>query len=46
VLFSPDGRFLITTMQEQALHGWRLADGQHMDGQHMRMSAIPGARAL
>jgi WD40 repeat protein len=35
-LFSPDGRFLITTMQEQALHGWRLADGQHM-----RMSGYP-----
>jgi WD40 repeat protein len=23
---SPDGRFLITSMQEAALHGWRLAD--------------------
>ena len=30
VIFSPDGRFLVTTMQEQALHGWRLSDGQHM----------------
>ena len=36
VLFSPDGRFLITSMQESALHGWRLADGQHM-----RMSGYP-----
>jgi len=27
---SPDGRFLITTMQEPMLHGWRLADGKHM----------------
>jgi WD40 repeat protein len=27
---SPDGRFLVTTMQEPMLHGWRLADGQHM----------------
>ncbi len=36
VMFSPDGRFLITTMQEPALHGWRLADGQHM-----RMSGYP-----
>lgn len=35
-LFSPDGRFLITTMQESTLHGWRLADGQHM-----RMSGYP-----
>src|SRR5262249_50705860 len=34
--FSPDGRFLITTMQEPALHGWRLADGQDM-----RMSGYP-----
>lgn len=36
VLFSPDGRFLVTTMQEPALHGWRLSDGQHM-----RMSGYP-----
>ncbi|HXW48178.1 MAG TPA: WD40 repeat domain-containing protein [Xanthobacteraceae bacterium] len=27
---SPDGCFLVTTMQEPMLHGWRLADGQHM----------------
>jgi WD40 repeat protein len=26
----PDGRFLVTTMQEPMLHGWRLADRQHM----------------
>jgi WD40 repeat protein len=30
VKFSPDGRFLTTAMQEPALHGWRLADRQHM----------------
>jgi WD40 repeat protein len=30
VAFSPDSRFLITTMHEPALHGWRLADAQHM----------------
>lgn len=35
-MFSPDGRFLVTTMQEPALHGWRLSDGQHM-----RMSGYP-----
>ncbi len=35
-MFSPDGRFFVTTMQEPALHGWRLADGQHM-----RMSGYP-----
>jgi WD40 repeat protein len=27
---SPDGRFLVTTMQEPMLHGWRLIDRQHM----------------
>jgi WD40 repeat protein len=30
VAFSPDGRFLVTAMQEATLHGWRLADGKHM----------------
>jgi WD40 repeat protein len=30
VIVSPDGRFLVTTMQEPMLHGWRLADGKHM----------------
>ena len=35
---SPDGRFLVTAMQEPTLHGWRLAD--HKD---MRMSGY-GAR--
>jgi WD40 repeat protein len=34
--FSPDGRFLVTLMQEPALHGWRLADAQDM-----RMSGYP-----
>jgi WD40 repeat protein len=28
--FSPDGRFLITAMQENALHGWRLSDAKDM----------------
>jgi len=36
ITFSPDGNFLVTTMQENALHGWRLADGQHM-----RMTGYP-----
>ena len=26
-VFSPDGRFVVSAMQEPALHGWRLADG-------------------
>ena len=30
VAFSPDGKFLVTTMQEPTLHGWRLADAKHM----------------
>jgi WD40 repeat protein len=30
VTISPDGRFLVTAMQEPTLHGWRIADGQHM----------------
>jgi WD40 repeat protein len=38
VAFSPDGRFLVTAMQEPALHGWRLSDGKDM-----RMSGY-GAR--
>ena len=29
-LFSPDGRYLMTAMQENALHGWRLEDAQDM----------------
>jgi WD40 repeat protein len=35
-IWSPDGKFLITTMQEPAMHGWRLADNKHM-----RMSGYP-----
>jgi WD40 repeat protein len=30
VIFSPDGKFLVTAMQESTLHGWRLADAKHM----------------
>src|SRR5438105_13387478 len=37
VVFSPDNKFLVTTMHEPALHGWRLADNRHM-----RMSGYPG----
>ena len=29
-LFSPDGRFLVTSMQEPMLHGWRLDDRKDM----------------
>jgi WD40 repeat protein len=30
ITVSPDGRFVITAMQEPMLHGWRLIDGRHM----------------
>ncbi|HXZ23023.1 MAG TPA: WD40 repeat domain-containing protein [Pseudolabrys sp.] len=30
VTISPDGRFVITCMQEPMLHGWRITDGKHM----------------
>jgi len=36
VAFSPDGTHVVTTMQENALHGWRLTDQQDM-----RMSGYP-----
>lgn len=38
VSFSPDGKYVVTAMQENALHGWRAADG----GGNMRMSGYPG----
>ena len=28
--FNPDGKFLVTAMQEPTLHGWRLADAKNM----------------
>jgi WD40 repeat protein len=34
---SPDGRFLVTSMQENSLHGWRLNDSKNM-----RMTGYPG----
>ncbi len=30
VMFSPDGKYVVSTMQENALHGWRLSDSKHM----------------
>src|SRR5258707_15835100 len=36
VEFSPDGKFLMSSMQENALHGWRLADARDM-----RMGGYP-----
>ena len=48
---SPDGRFLVTTMQEPMLHGWRLVDRQHMRmaGYAARVTSLdwsPGGRWL
>jgi WD40 repeat protein len=36
VVASPDGRFLVSSMQENALHGWRIADARNM-----RMTGYP-----
>ncbi len=36
VAINPAGDAVVTAMQENSLHGWRLADGQHM-----RMSGYP-----
>ena len=36
VAFSPDGKFVVTSMQENALHGWKLEDGKDM-----RMTGYP-----
>jgi WD40 repeat protein len=37
VAFSPDGRFVVTSMQEATLHGWRIADRANL-----RMQGYPG----
>jgi WD40 repeat protein len=36
VLWSPDGKFLMSSMQENSLHGWRLSDSKDM-----RMGGYP-----
>ncbi len=36
IAIHPDGEAVVTAMQENALHGWRLSDSQHM-----RMSGYP-----
>ena len=42
VIWSKDARFVVTFMQESALHGWRLQDGNHF-----RMTGYPAKiRAL
>ncbi|TCL69618.1 WD40 repeat domain-containing protein [Rhizobium sp. BK251] len=41
VTFSPDGQFLVTTMQENALHGWKLDAKPGSETRHMRMTGYP-----
>lgn len=36
LVWSPDGKFLMSAMQENSLHGWRLSDGKDM-----RMGGYP-----
>jgi WD40 repeat protein len=36
ITFSPDGRFIVSSMQENQLHGWRMPEKAHM-----RMSGYP-----
>ncbi len=36
VIFSPDGKYVVSSMQQNALHGWRLQDSKHM-----RMTGYP-----
>jgi WD40 repeat protein len=36
IVIHPEGEAVVTAMQENALHGWKLPDGQHM-----RMSGYP-----
>jgi len=40
IAIHPDGDAVVTAMQENALHGWRLSDNQHM-----RMSGYPSKSA-
>jgi WD40 repeat protein len=51
VTFSPDGKFLVTAMQEPTLHGWRLADDKHMrmSGYNAKVKSLswtPGGKWL
>ena len=41
VIWSPDGKYIVTTMAENALHGWRLDNKKPAEGAHMRMTGYP-----
>ena len=40
IIIHPEGEAIVTAMQENSLHGWKLPDGQHM-----RMSGYPAKTA-
>jgi WD40 repeat protein len=46
VCWSPDGDYVVTAMQENSLHGWRLSDGQHfrMQGYAAKIRAMSFAK--
>jgi WD40 repeat protein len=51
VAWSPDGRYVVSGMQENALHGWRVADGGDIEmggymGQPLSLSFSAGGRTL
>ena len=51
LVWSPDGRYLVTAMQENALHGWRVADGGDIEmggypGQPLSLSFAQDGRYL
>jgi WD40 repeat protein len=41
-VWSPDGRFVVSSMQENELHGWRVADGKdmRMDGYPAKVKSL------
>jgi len=41
VRFSPNGKYVVTSMAENALHGWLLDSKKPAQGKHMRMSGYP-----
>ncbi len=41
VIYSPDGKYIVSSMAENALHGWRMDDKKSGDVKHMRMAGYP-----
>ena len=41
VVWSADGKYIVSTMAENALHGWRLDQKATGEGRHMRMTGYP-----